>query len=86
MLNRQPEHDDFSRLALYFDKFPNGSSTKTVYHFVQTIQLKVFAEYIPDYNGFQQVREDQIRVVDLSKIGQTVPIAFFYAEQDKLGT
>ncbi len=77
--------DDATRLNVYMDHFPSGSSLKSLDHYAQIIQAEEFQEYDYGTQGNEQVYgQSTPPLIHIENIQGKVPIAMFVGAKDEL--
>lgn len=84
-VNSDPDIDDTDRFRIYMAHNPNGISTKSILHYVQTYKEQRFQVWAPDYNTnfFNIGEERKTELIELTNRAQ-VPIAMFVFDRDKM--
>lgn len=78
------KYDDTDRFQVYMNHEPNGSSTRAILHYTQTLKEGRFQVWAPDYHTWFDIGAK--RITDLIPIETIshVPIAMFVGNEDML--
>lgn len=83
-ITNNPTLDDSDRYEVYLSHMPNGTSTKAVLHYAQTLKEDRFQEWAPDYHTFLDIgnkrKTDLIPIENITE----VPLAMFVGSVDTL--